>query len=149
MNQKIHVVNKGKDGEREVKDAMNYCIYLAMMELDFPREECLKGMGTIQRNQIQTAIGGSDLIGCYGLSIEIKRQEILNLNTWWKQCESQAQITNEVPVLIYRQNKKPWRVRTYTWMPLPDGHQVQTIAEIDWENFRHWFKEWVKAALQK
>lgn len=145
----IHVVNKGKDGEREVKDAMNYCVFLAMQELGYPREECLKGMSSIQRNQIQTAIGGSDLTGCFGLSIEIKRQEDLNLNTWWKQCEASAKRDGEVPVLIYRQNKTKWRVRTYFWAPLPNGHQMQTIAEIDWDTFRIWFQGWVKAFLQK
>jgi hypothetical protein len=145
----IHIVNKGKTGEREVADAMNYCIYLAMTDLGYPREECLKGMCTIQRNQIQTAIGGSDLIGCYGLSVEVKRQETLSVNTWWKQCETSAKRDNAIPVLIYRQNKKPWRVRTYISMPLPEGHQMQAIAEIDWDTFRIWFTGWVKATLQK
>jgi hypothetical protein len=145
----IHIVNKGKTGEREVADAMNYCIYLAMKDLGHTQEECLLGMKTIQRNQIQTAIGGSDLIGCYGLSVEVKRQETLNVNTWWKQCQVSALRDNAIPVLIYRQNKKPWRVRTYTMMPLPDGHQMQTVSEIDWETFRIWFTGWVKATLQK
>lgn len=145
----IHVVNKGKTGEREVADAMNYCIYLVMTELGYPKEECLLGMKTIQRNQIQTAIGGSDLIGCFGLSVEVKRQETINVNTWWKQCETSAKRDNAIPVLIYRQNKKPWHVRTYVWIPLPDGHQMQTIAEISWDSFRVWFTAWVKATLQK
>jgi len=145
----IHIVNKGKSGEREVADAMNYCVYLAMTELGYPKEECLIGMKTIQRNQIQTAIGGSDLIGCYGLSIEVKRQETLNVNTWWKQCQVSALRDNAIPVLIYRQNNKPWRVKTYTSMPLPNGHQMQTLAEIDWDTFRIWFTNWVKASLQK
>ena len=145
----IHVVNKGKTGEREVADAMNYCIYLAMKELGYPQEEALKGMATIQRNQIQTAIGGADLIGCYGLAVEVKRQETLSLNTWWKQCELSANRDNSVPVLIYRQNKQKWRVRTYLWIPLPEGHQMKTVAEIDWDTFRVWFTGWVKAILQK
>jgi hypothetical protein len=145
----IHVVNKGKDGEREVKDAMNYCVYLAMQELGHTREECLKGMATIQRNQIQTAIGGSDLTGCFGLSIEIKRQEVLDVSAWWRQCEKSALRDNEIPVLIYRQNKKSWRVRTYVWVPLPDGHQMQTVAEFDWTTFKIWFQGWVKASLLK
>jgi hypothetical protein len=145
----IHVVNKGKTGEREVADAMNYCIYLAMQDLGHSKEECLKGMCTIQRNQIQTAIGGSDLINCYGLSIEVKRQEVLNVNTWWKQCEASAKKDNAIPVLIYRQNKKPWHVRTYVWVPLPDNHQIQIIAEIDWVSFKLWFTNWVKVSLQK
>jgi len=147
--QMIHIVNKGKQGEREVKDAMNYCVYLAMQELGYPKEECLKGMSMIQRNQIQTAIGGADLTSCFGLSIEVKRQEALTIGTWWKQCEASAKRDNNTPVLIYRQNHKAWRVRTYAWAPLPNGHQIQILAEMDWESFRVWFKEWVKADLQK
>jgi len=145
----IHVVNKGKTGEREVADAMNYCIYCAMKELGYPNEQCVAGMQTIQRNQIQTAIGGQDLINCFGLSVEVKRQETLSINTWWKQCVNDAEKTNTIPVLAYRQNKKPWRVRTYVWIPLPTGHQMKVIAEIDWETYRMWFKEWVKFSLQK
>jgi hypothetical protein len=120
-----------------------------MKALGYPNEDCLMGMKTIQRNQIQTAIGGSDLIGCYGLSVEVKRQEALNLNTWWKQCQTSALRDNGIPVLIYRQNKQKWKVRTYVMMPLPNGHQMQTVAEFDWESFRIWFTEWVKASLQK
>jgi len=145
----IHVVNKGKTGEREVADTMNYCIFLAMEALGYPREECLAGMATIQRNQIQTAIGGSDLIGCFGLSVEVKRQEVLSVNTWWRQCETSAKRDGCIPVLIYRQNKKPWRVRTYFYLPLPEGHQMQVTGEIDWETFKTWFTSWVKATLQK
>lgn len=145
----IHIVNKGKTGEREVADTMNYCVFLAMQELGYSREECLKGMSTIQRNQIQTAIGGSDLTGCFGLSIEIKRQENLDISTWWKQCEASAKKDNEIPVLIYRQNKQKWRVRTYVWVPLPNGHQMQTVGEFDWTTFKIWFQAWVKASLIK
>lgn len=145
----IHVVNKGKTGEREVKDAMNYCVYLAMKELGYPNEECLKGISSIQRNQIQTAIGGSDLINCYGLSVEVKRQETLSVGAWWKQCQESALKDNAIPVLCYRQNKKPWRVRTYTMLPLPEGHQMQIVSEMDWDTFRTWFKQWVTRYLQK
>lgn len=145
----IHIVNKGKTGEREVADAMNYCVYLAMTELGYPKEDCVRGMATIQRNQIQTAIGGSDLTGCFGLSIEIKRQETLTVETWWRQCIMSAERDNAIPVLIYRQNKKPWKVRTYVSAPLPDGHQMRIIAEMDWNTFRTWFQGWVKASLQK
>jgi hypothetical protein len=145
----IHVVNKGKTGEREVADAMNYCIYLAMEALGYPKEECLKGMCTIQRNQIQTAIGGSDLLNCYGLSVEVKRQEVLSVGSWWKQCEASALKENTIPVLAYRQNNKPWKVRTYSWLPLPEGHQIKIVSEMDWDTFRTWFKQWVTRCLQK
>ena len=38
--------------ETWVMGAMDYCIYLAMKELGYPQEEALKGMATIQRNQV-------------------------------------------------------------------------------------------------
>ena len=76
----INIRQKGQNGEREVADMLNGIIYLAMRELEFPEEECLKGLKTVQRNQMQTAIGGNDLTNCFGMSIEVKRQEALSVN---------------------------------------------------------------------
>lgn len=144
----IHVVNKGKTGEREVADMLNFIIYKSMKELGYEEAECLKGMCTIQRNQEQTAIGGADLVHCYGLAIEVKRQEQLSVNTWWKQCVASADRKSEVPILIYRQNNKPWRVRTYSWINLPNGQQMRGVGEFDIDTFKEWFGHWVKFNLQ-
>ena len=144
----INIRQKGQSGEREVADMLNGIIYLAMQSLEFPEEECLKGLKTVQRNQMQTAIGGNDLTNCFGMSIEVKRQEALSVNTWWKQTLAAAQRNNEMPVLMYRQNRKPWHVRTYGWINLPNNHHQQAVVEFDIDTFKSWFREWVLLKLK-
>ena len=45
-----------------------------------------------------------------GFCIEIKRQEVLSLRSWWEQVCVVAEKQHEIPCLIYRQNRQPWRV---------------------------------------
>ncbi len=144
----INVRQKGQSGEREVADMLNFIIYQVMKELGYPEEEALKGMTTVQRNQNQSAVGGNDLTNCLGLSIEVKRQEQLSVNTWWAQCEAAANRNGEVPVLMYRQNRKPWRVKTRMWVDVL-GAQAQVVGEMDIESFKNWFKEWARRAIKE
>lgn len=143
----INVRQKGQTGEREIADMLNYIIYQVMKELGYPEQEALKAMGTVQRNQNQSAVGGNDLTNCLGLSIEVKRQEELSVGTWWKQTVAAAERNGEVPVLMYRQNRKPWHVRTLMWANVPGAGQVQILGEMDIDNFKRWFHEWAKRAI--
>lgn len=143
----INVRTKGQTGEREIADMLNLIIFNVMKELEYPEEECLRGLSTVQRNQMQTAIGGNDLTNCLGLSIEVKRQEQLSLNTWWKQTMEAAATNNEMPVLLYRQNRKKWKARTFVWVNLPDGKHIRVIGEFDEDHFKAWFKEWARTAI--
>lgn len=97
----------------------------------------------IQRNQNQTAVGGHDLNGVFGLSVEIKRVENLNINTWWNQCTEQAGRNNEQPVLLYRQNNNPWRCITMGAAPLPGGRYGCMRIQMEEDAFRIWFYQWV------
>lgn len=84
--------NKGQRGEREVADIIYYATGIQ-----------------VSRNLEQTRNGGHDLNGIPGVSIEVKRQEILCLPAWWRQTLAQAKRNdNAIPVLAYRQNKRPW-----------------------------------------
>lgn len=61
-----------------------------------------------QRNLEQVRSGGSDIqIGRF--RIEVKRQETLSMDKWSKQIESAAGI-GDIPVVIYRRSREPWRV---------------------------------------
>lgn len=62
----------------------------------------------ISRNLSQTREGGADIIAVPGLCIEVKRQETLNVNTWWRQVCVAADDCGDIPVLMYRQNKRRW-----------------------------------------
>ena len=102
----INIRAKGAGGEREICDVLNSIIQDTMRILKFPPKEVEAAGRTVQRNQNQSAVGGNDLTNTFGLSIEVKRQEQLAINTWWAQCLAAANRNNEHPVLLYRQNGK-------------------------------------------
>ena len=75
-----------------------------------------------ERNLGQTRGGGADCVEIGRIALEVKRQEQLNIKSWWEQAERQAvcisipsgidihkkQQLNAIPVLAYRQSRKPW-----------------------------------------
>ena len=65
---------------------------------------------TLQRNYDQTAVGGADCVGLPELAIEIKRHETLSIPAWWRQAINQAEKLDRIPVLAYRQSRKPWTI---------------------------------------
>ncbi len=135
--------NKGKRGEREAVNMLNDVIEQVLASNSFPDEDVAIARSCIQRNQNQSAIGGHDLSGVFGMSVEIKRQEQLNLNAWWRQCVDQAERNKEVPVLLYRQNNQPWRCITFGSVPLPGGRTGQCKIQIEEDAFKTWFYQWV------
>ena len=63
----------------------------------------------LQRNsQEQYETGGADQ-RLHNFVLEIKRCEDLKLRTWWAEAVKQIEY-NEIPTLIYRQSRQPWRV---------------------------------------
>jgi hypothetical protein len=108
---RINVRTKGQTGEREIATRWNKIVDEVLQDLyahnPYKSEEIPY---PFQRNQNQSAVGGSDLSNPFGLSIEVKRQEQLSVNTWWKQCLKAASEEGAIPVLVYRQNRKPWKV---------------------------------------
>lgn len=144
----INIRQKGANGEREVATAMNSIVMLVMTQLGFPAEKILEAANSIQRNQNQSAVGGSDLSNTFGMGIEVKRQETLSINTWWKQCTESAKRNSEWPVLIYRQNHGKWQVMTYLRAPV-DSDSVTVRATMDWDAFLYWFKAWVENKLRQ
>ena len=91
----------------------------------------------LKRNLQQTESGGYDVIGLPWMALEIKHQETLNLNAWWEQTERQCK-SGQIPILAYRQNRKPWRVRM-KGTPLPSINGMNCIVDIDLMSFLNWF----------
>jgi hypothetical protein len=116
--------NKGASAEREF-------VKILQQEVDvsLPAGHGLKFM----RNLEQVRGGGFDIVGLSWLALEIKRQENLSLNSWWEQCERQAE--GRVPVLAYRQNNRPWRVR----MPI-HIYTNRTLVDMSLEDFLDVFR---------
>ena len=147
----INVRTKGQEGEREVAKILNAIV------ADVRRAEGLEQYTTVdelfQRNQNQSAVGGSDLSCPMPLEIEIKRQEQLSVNTWWKQCIASAERTGGIPILIFRQNRKAWRIMMFGEIPLLPDSDTRYLAmpkcrvEIDLDSFKAWFKMYYKEWL--
>lgn len=130
--------NKGKRGEREVKDA-----FVATMS----EAEALTNIDgvadKVKRNTTQSDRGGDDIVGIPLLSIEVKRQEALSVNTWWQQCVKSAQRDKLMPVLIYRQNRRSWRVVTWACLlnPTTPAATRWVRCEMELIDFLNWYKD--------
>lgn len=143
--------NKGAGGEREIANLLNGIV-----------RKCLESDGRhgtdidnpelyIQRNQIQSAIGGKDLINTYNLAIEVKRQEILSINSWWQQTVKSAERLKEIPILVYRQNRKSWKVvmmAEIDTFATSKEDRVPMRIEVSIEDFLVWFEVWVAGYLK-
>lgn len=134
---------KGQSGEREICDAMNNVVIAVREALGL--SPLAKEDLPVQRNQNQSAVGGSDLTNPFQMSIEVKRQEQLSLNTWWEQCIVQANREDAAPVLVYRQSRKAWRVRMLGYMQLQGMAAWRTgtgmQVEVSLEDFLAYFRE--------
>lgn len=127
---------KGSKGEYD-------CINLLQPIVDKVYTEAGLTPPTLKRNLEQTRSGGCDLIGLDWLALEVKRQETLNLNAWWAQTMASAKQIGAEPVLMYRQNNKPWRIRMVGLLPnVPNSARV--IMEISLEAFLIYVKERTK-----
>ena len=148
----INVRTKGQEGEREIAKILNSIV--AKVRDEFKLPQYAKEDELFQRNQNQSAVGGSDLSNPLFLEIEVKRQEDLSVGSWWTQCITSAKRTGGIPILIFRQNRKKWRICMLVELPLfPENCKKYLAmpwvrAEIDLDTFKQWFKmyytEWVK-----
>lgn len=140
----VNIIDKGKSAEREVATKLNDIVNRVLLRNGL----ALPAVPVVQRNQNQSAVGGNDLKGTFGLAIEVKRQETLSINAWWKQCCAAAERNQEVPVLVYRQSRKPWHVITNGWLMLPGGAMSMVRCEMGWPDFEQWFERWVEAKVR-
>lgn len=150
---RINIRQKGAGGEREIAKVLNSIIQKCMRAESFSALQVAQAETSVQRNQNQSAVGGNDLSHTFGMSIEVKRQEQLSINTWWKQTCVAAAPNNELPVLIYRQNNKAWNVVTLGSLHLPSDNgsaygSFNARIEIDWASFQLWFEQWVLRKLR-
>ena len=140
----VHALNKGKAAEREVVNLLEPIVQAVYKELDIGT-----GDKVIQRNQNQSSVGGCDLSNTFGLAIEVKRQETLNLNAWWKQTCKSAERNQELPVLIYRQSHKSWNVVMHVAVELPYNQKLSVVGQISIDDFLIWFEQWVRFYLMQ
>jgi len=139
---------KGQTGERQVQKLMNDVVIKVRAEQGLPVLEDRDL--PFQRNQNQSAVGGSDLSNPYGLEIEVKRQEALSVGSWWKQCVASAARSGGIPILIFKQNRKKWRVIMEVEIKIaPPGRTLANgltniQAEISTDDFLIWWEAYLK-----
>ena len=122
---------KGSNGEREAADLLRAWAATAGFEIE------------PLRNLEQVRSGGYDLNGIPGLGIEVKRVENLNVKAWWQQATRQADQYGTIPVLMWRQNRRPWRFKVRVWVVIYSGMDDKVLsidAEMDQNEFRKWFE---------
>lgn len=137
----INVRQKGQEGEREIARTLNRVVAEVRASRGLPPHAPQDE--PFQRNQLQSAVGGDDLTNPFGLSIEIKRQEQLAINSWWKQSLASAARSGGRAILMFRQNRKPWRIMLTAPIPIHPNKYVGPVrVEIDMETFLVWFKEY-------
>ena len=102
----------------------------------------------LMRNSLQWHRGGDDIcpnkdwLGPVWFSFECKFQETLNLKGWWDQTKAQAR-PGQLPVLLYKQSRKPIRVRT--WVYLDNGLKV--LGDISIDAFKAYFEQRLRDEL--
>lgn len=129
------VRNKGQRGEREV---------VKLLQTIVDKVTTLYGREPIvlQRNALQAHLGGEDIYGLEGFSVEVKLCENEQLNKWWDQAVRQAQARAAVPVLLYRASMQPWKVRLRAYVSTPgdmDQHEIDMNISLD--SFLAWFED--------
>ena len=154
----MNIRQKGQQGERDVQKMLNNIIKIVHTERNLPQYEPRDEL--FQRNQNQSAVGGSDLSCPFPLEIEVKRQEQLSINTWWKQTIESSNRTGGIPILIFKQNRKKWRIIMLGNIALQPHEPNVTIevqkqyrelsgirVEINQEQFEQWFKAYYRLWL--
>jgi len=138
----INARTKGKTAEREVINKI-----IQPIVNDVCKALSIVDMPVIARNLQQSDSGGYDLIGLPWYAIEVKRCETLLLSKWWEQTTMQA-APDQVPILIYRQNRKKWRVQLPCFVPTYHGSGLWVKGDIDLNAFNDWFKTDLNERMQ-
>ena len=142
----VNIRTKGQEGEREVARAMNSIVEAVLARHGY----AAPSKPIVQRNQNQSAVGGSDLSNPFGLGIEVKRQEVLSINAWWKQCLAACATDGCLPIVVFRQNgKRDWRVIMNIDIPIDSVCHMQKVrAEIGWDDFLQWLFNYIERRLK-
>jgi hypothetical protein len=147
----INAEIKGKRAEQEIVKELNDVIKKLHKNDDTIDLEKY----FVHRNLAQTAQGGDDIVNIYGLSLEIKRCEELRIEDWWRQACKSAGRKSAEPVLIYKQNKKSWRVLLMTELSIYrtdavlSNSRISVRAEISFKDFLRYFEELVRFQIYR
>lgn len=144
--------NKGAGGEREAIALLQPAVDEVCYELNVQRFELIRD--SRQRYEKKHY----DIFGCPWMALEVKRVENQSgLGSWWEQvCLATAE--GQTPVLMYRPNNSPWKIRTRVPISVVKGGfyegrgmfkpvRVRMAVDITFPDFLVWFKLKLKAEL--
>lgn len=126
---------KGQNAERDV------CKLLQVAIDEVYSFNKLTEVPQLVRNLQQTQNGGHDVSGLPWISLEVKHHAKTGpakFREWWDQTTRQAGDSME-PVLIYRSNGVPFRVRMFQcWMVGQASGKL--LVDISIDDFLKWFR---------
>lgn len=126
---------KGQNAERDV------CKLIQVAIDEVYSFNKLTEIPQLVRNLQQTQNGGHDVSGLPWLSLEVKHHAKTapsKFRDWWDQTTRQAGDSME-PVLIYRSNGVPFRVRMFQWWHA-GAVSGKLLVDISIEDFLKWFR---------
>jgi len=94
---------------------------------------------TPERNLDQVRNGGSDINEVAPFMFEVKRCEALTKRDWWVQVKKAANtVPGSIPVVAYRQNRKPWKfLISAQFIGLEKG-----FVQLEEVEFTQWLKNY-------
>jgi hypothetical protein len=134
-------LNKGKRGEREVIDWLQPFV-----------DAVFGGKVLLQRNTVQSDVGGSDIIGLDELAFEVKNHRKATpamLDEWWHQaCEEARGFKNsrgedKVPILVYKITGRGFRVRMRGCLGHGEAWE-QVLVDVSAPDFAEWFQLYLR-----
>ena len=135
--------NKGKRGEREVVKLLQPVVNKVYAEMGCVAPD-------LERNLMQSHKGGHDVVGLEWLALEVKYQETPQLRVWWEQTHLQAlgvgNRPQRTPVLIWRKNNSPWKVRMRGYLPAGE-RKINCVCDIELPSFLLWLEHRLVAEL--
>lgn len=144
--------SKGQRGEREVCKLLQPI----MDKVTAPYARYFEHLPRAARNLDQTRDGGHDIAGLPFLALEVKRCETVQLNKWWNQAVKQAK-GGRIPVLLWRQSRKPWRCRMWATLETSGRYKskdkltdaIECVADIELDAFLLWFEEMFREHIKR
>jgi hypothetical protein len=130
---KINARSKGQRGERQV---------VKLLQVVVDRVRVSRGLPPIvlQRNALQAHLGGEDIHGLDGFSVEVKWQEIGYSPAWWQQCLTQAERSKASPILFFRASQQKWSIKFRAFVNTPlDRDQIEMDLVTNIDDFIEWF----------
>ena len=139
----VDIRNKGQRAEREAVQFFNDIYDEVHRLLGIP----LPPKPICERRQNQSANGGCDLDNTCRYAVEIKNHATLQVNTWLKQTIASAKESGKKPVLMYKIERKGWKVVVEMNAAVYDVAEYQyyevkepMMATISLEQFREIFR---------